>query len=75
VFSISDDKGNEITHLAADEFQPDYQNVYGFNAETGVVPLETVVLQKLGVFSASLFANGGILASIPIFVFQSSGMG
>lgn len=74
-FSISDDTGKTITHLALDEFEPDYKNIYGFNAQTGVVPLETVVLPKLGVFSVSLSANGETLASIPIFVFQSVGTG
>jgi hypothetical protein len=74
-FSIFDDVGTTITHLAFDEFQPDYRNIYGFNSEIGIVPLETVSLPKLGVFSASLFANGELLASIPIFVFQTSGTG
>jgi hypothetical protein len=74
-FSILDDCGKTITQFALDEFEPVYKNIYGFNAEIGIVPLETVVLPNVGVFSACIFANGELLESIPLFVFQTSGTG
>jgi hypothetical protein len=74
-FQISDSQGNNITTISTDEFEVVTKNIYGFNAETGVVTLENFSLPKSGVYSASLFANGELLASIPIFVFQSTGTG